>query len=214
MYGFSMKHILALLVLILCVLAADAAGQMRGLRNAPRERSWRIGIEGGIATLGGDLTRVTGDHFPTPYGNIELAHMLHRNVVVGLYGGGGRLRSRGENQESDAVFLGGGILLELRLALARGSVFPLLQLRGGGLLLSPEIRANTRTVTYEQIRHMSYGIAVGVEAVSWRRIGVRLMAGVTYTTTDRLDAIVRGDDNDGFSFGTVSLLYYFGGGRR
>ncbi|MDX9758655.1 MAG: hypothetical protein RBU27_05800 [Bacteroidota bacterium] len=209
-----MKRILALLSLLLCVLAVDAAGQMRGLRNAPRERSWRIGIEGGIVTLGGELTRNTGDHFPTPYGNIELAHMLHRNVVVGLYGGGGRLLSREDGLESDAVFLGGGILVELRIALARGSVFPLLQLRGGGLLLSPEIRANTHSVTHDQIRHMSYGIAAGIEAVSWRHIGIRLLAGVTYTTTDNLDAIIRGDDNDGFSFGTVSLHYYFGGGRR
>lgn len=214
MYGFSMKRILALSFLILCVLVPDAAGQMRGLRNAPRERSWRIGIEGGIVTLGGDLTRSTGDHFPMPYGNLEVAHSLHRNVVLGLYGGGGRLHSAEAGLESDAVFLGGGLIIELRLPLAQGSVYPLLQLRGGGLLLSPEIRAGSQTVTQEQIRHMSYGIAAGIEAVSWRQIGIRLLAGVTYTSTDNLDAIVRGDDNDGFSFGTVSLLYYFGGGRR
>jgi hypothetical protein len=45
--------------------------------------------------------------------------------------------------------------------------------------------------------------------MSYRRLGIRAVFGVTYTTTDEWDLLVRGDDNDGYSFATLSMHYYF-----
>lgn len=208
-----MKRIFVIFLICSCVLTIDAAAQMPGLRNAPRVGSWRIGLEGGVGVLGGDLTKESQDYHFRPLANVELAFVLHRNIVLGLYGGGGVLRSTAGNMESNAAFLGGGLLIELRAPLFRGSLFPLVQLRGGGILITPELRVDDGSYELDQIRHMTYGVAAGFEAISWRRLGIRVLVGVTYTTTDNLDYLVRGDDNDAYSYAMLSMHYYFGGRR-
>lgn len=204
-----MKRFSLLLVLFSLASATHADAQMRGYPYAPRLHSHRVGVEGGLGVLGGDLTKVSNDYHYRPVANLEVAHMLHRNVVLGFSVGFGDLRSTSADMESNTPFLTAGMLVELRLPLLRGSVFPLMQLRGGGVRIDPALRSGDVTFEGEASNHMAYGLAAGIEAVSWHQLGIRMLFGVTYTTADRWDLIVRGDDNDGYSYAMLSLHYYF-----
>lgn len=213
MYGFSMKRLILLLLPLLLADAGTLLAQMPGYRNAPRVRAWRIGIEGGVNVLGGDLTRESQDYHFRPVGGVELAWVPHRNIAVGVYASAASLRSTDAERESNAMLYGGGLLLELRAPLLRGSLFPVLQARAGGVIIDPELRIGDVTFEGETSQHMAYTLAAGFEAISWRRLGIRLLVGVTYTTTDRLDYLLRGDDNDAYSHATLSLHYYITGRR-
>ena len=213
MYGFFMKRLLLALVLLPCFFAGTAMAQIPGYRYAPRVPSWRIGLEGGVSVLGGDLTSESQHYHFRPVGGVELAWVLHRNFAIGLYGGGGTLRSTATDTESNAVFYDGGVLFELRLPTFRGSLFPLLQARAGGIVVEPELRMGDEAFDASSSKHMAYTLAAGLEAISWRQLGMRVLVGVTYTTTDRLDLLLRGDDNDAYSFAVLSLHYYIHGRR-
>lgn len=203
-----MKRLMLILLLLLLADTGAAFAQMRGYRYAPPLRSWRIGVEGGVSVLGGDLTRESQDYHFRPNGGVELALVPHRNFAVGVYADGVLLRSTSAERESNTRLFGGGLLLELRAPLLRGSLFPVLQARAGGVLVDPEMRIGAVTYEGETSRHMAYSLAAGFEAISYRRFGIRLLVGVTYTTTDRLDFLLRGDDNDAYSHARLSLHYY------
>jgi hypothetical protein len=205
-----MNRILLLTALTLFLFGQQAESQMRGLPYAPRAHSWRIGIEGGVGVLGSDLTKESEDYHFRPVAGVEIAYVLHRNIAIGLYGGGGHLRSTAGDMESNTGFLSGGALIELRLPLLRGSVFPVLQLRGGGLIIDPELRIGAADYDFSSSNHLSFSLAAGIEVVSWRRLGIRALFGVTYTSTDSWDLLVRGEDKDGFSFAILSMHYYIG----
>ena len=202
-----MKRILPVL-LLLVVFAAETDAQLRGYPFAPRLRSVRFGLEGGVGVLGGDLTKESENYHFRPVGNAEFGYVLHRNALIGAYAGGGVLRSTMDEFESNTEFLQGGILLELRIPAMRGSVFPIFQLRGGAVNIRPEQRIGPDLFEQEPTWHFAYAAAVGVEIVSWRRFGVRALFGVTYTTSDDWDLITRGNDNDGYSWAALSLHYY------
>ncbi len=192
------------------LVGQQAEAQMPGLPYAPRMRSWRIGFEGGVGVLGSDLTKESENYHFRPVAGLELVYILHRNFAIGLCGGGGFMRSTAGDMESNTAYLSGGALIELRIPLLRGSVFPVLQLRGGGVIIDPELRDGIDEYDFNSSNHLFFSMAAGIEAVSWRRLGIRALFGVTYTSTDSWDLLVRGDDKDGYSFATLSLLYYIG----
>lgn len=204
-----MKRFSLLLVLLSLASVPHVDAQMRGYPYAPRLNSYRIGVGGGVGVLGGDLTKESNDYHYRPVANLEVAHILHRNIVLGFYGGVGDLRSTNADMESNTRFLTGGMLLELRIPLLRGSIFPIMQLRGGGARIEPVLRSGQMTFEGQASSHATYGVAAGIEAISWHQLGIRMLFGVTYTTADRWDLLVRGDDKDGYSYATLSLHYYF-----
>ncbi len=203
-----MKRIASLTVLILILLTVHAESQIRGYRNAPRTRSWRIGLEAGVGVIGSDLTRESNNYHFRPLTNLEVAFVPSKNFAAGIFGGGGWLRSSSMGSESNTSFFHAGLFLELRTPMFRGSLFPVLQLRGGVVSMSPELRTGLVTMGPGASTHYSYSGAVGLEVISWRRLGIRALVGVTYTTTDEWDLLVRGNDNDGYSFALLSMHYY------
>jgi hypothetical protein len=209
-----MKHI-ATLLLILCLLpAADSFAQSRSLRYAPPVNSWRIGFEGGVGVLGDDNTRDSKDYHFRPVAGLELAKLVNNNIAIGIYGGGGMLRSTTLRREANTDFLVAGFLTEFRAPLLRGALYPLLQLRGGVLSISPELRIDDVTFSNPQRVHLSWSAAAGFEVVSGRRFGARVLFGVAYSSTDRWDLLVQGDDRDGYSFAQLGVTWYFGSRRR
>ncbi|MFA6233614.1 MAG: hypothetical protein WC824_05410 [Bacteroidota bacterium] len=203
-----MKRLACLALLAILFLAPQAEAQLRGLQYAPRVRSWRIGLEAGGGVLGSDLTRNSGNYHFRPIANLELSYILSKNFAMGVYVGGGFMRSTDLDLESNTSFFGTGVLLELRIPMLRGSVFPIFQLRSGAVIISPELRDGPDTFDASSTTHLSYTGAAGIEVISWRRLGIRALVGVTYTTTDKWDLILRGDDNDGYSFAMLSMHYY------
>ncbi|MCB2206625.1 hypothetical protein KQI65_17930 [bacterium] len=199
--------LLVLLCSSLCMVQAQA--QLRGYPFAPRLHSMRLGLEAGLGVLGGDLTKESQNYHFRPIGNVEFSYILHRNAAVGLYAGGGVLRSTLDEYESNTDFLNAGVLLELRIPALRGSVFPIFQVRGGAVNIYPEQRIAREMFSLPSSWQFAYSGALGVEIISWRRLGVRALFGVTYTTSDDWDMITRGADNDGFSWALLSMHYYF-----
>ncbi|MDT8323111.1 MAG: hypothetical protein RRA94_03285 [Bacteroidota bacterium] len=204
-----MKRLILPLLLMLLLSSADLHAQLRGYPFAPRLNSLRIGLEGGVGVLGGDLTRESQNYHFRPIGNLEFGYVFHRLAALGAYGGGGVLRSTMEEYESNTDFYQAGMLLELRIPALRGSVFPIFQLRGGAVNIRPDQRIGRETYEFPASWHFAYSGAAGVEVISWRRLGLRALFGVTYTTTDDWDMITRGEDNDGYSWATLSMQYYF-----
>ncbi len=204
-----MKRLMLFMFLLTTFCAMQAEAQMRGYPYAPRLRSMRVGLEGGVGVLGGDLTKESQNYHFRPIANTEMAYVFHRNAALGLYGGGGVLRSTQDDIESNTDFWQAGILLELRIPTLRGSVFPLFQVRGGGVNIRPDQRIGRAFTENPASWHFSYSGAMGIEIISWRRLGIRALFGVTYTTTDDWDLIHRGADNDGYSWAALSLHYYF-----
>ncbi len=204
-----MKRLILPLLLLLCLGAVETHAQLRGYPFAPRLRSLRIGAEAGVGVLGSDLTRESQNYHFRPIGNLEIGYVFHRNAAIGAYGGGGVMRSTMDEFESNTDFFQAGLLLELRIPALRGSVFPIFQLRGGAVNIRPDQRVGRVTYEFPASWHAAYGGAAGVEIISWRRLGLRALFGVTYTTTDDWDMITRGDDNDGYSWATLSMQYYF-----
>jgi hypothetical protein len=105
------------------------------------------------------------------------------------------------------------MLVELRIPATAGKHFSHHAAAGGG---ATDHRACAAQRTNdlligpgEHAMHLAYGLAAGIEAISWHQLGIRMLFGVTYTTADRWDLLVRGDDNDGYSYATLSLHYYF-----
>jgi hypothetical protein len=209
MYGNFMKRIPMYLLLFSVLLSLQAEAQIRGFPFAPRVGSLRLGMEGGVGVLGSDLTHESQNYHFRPIANTEIAYVFHKNFAVGLYGGGGFLRSTYDEFESNTDFWNAGLLLEFRVPALRGSVFPIVQLRGGGIQIRPEQRIGRESYEFPASWNYSYGGAVGVEVVSWHRLGIRALFGVTYTSTDEWDMITRGNDNDGYSWAALSLHYYF-----
>lgn len=203
-----MKRLVFFASLFALFLTLHAEAQLRGYPYAPRVRSWRIGIEAGVGVLGSDLTKESKDYHFRPIADLELSYIIHKNFAIGLYGGGGFMRSTADDRESNTRFLSGGAIVELRIPMLRGSVFPIVQLRAGGLIIEPELRIGRDMYESESLRYLSFSGAAGLEILSWRRLGVRALFGVTYTNTDKWDLLVRGDDKDGYSFAALSLLYY------
>ncbi|MBE0646106.1 MAG: hypothetical protein IH600_18635 [Bacteroidetes bacterium] len=203
-----MKRFVFLACLLAILLVSPAEAQLRGYPYAPRVRSWRIGLEAGVGVLGSDLTKESRNYHFRPIANLELAFIAHKNFAFGLYGGGGFMRSTADDMESNTRFVGGGVVLELRIPTLRGSVFPIVQLRGGGVIIDPELREGRNTFESSSLKYLTFSGAAGVEVVSWGRLGVRALFGVTYTNTDKWDLIVRGDDKDGYSFAVLSMHYY------
>ena len=208
MYGIFMKP-LALLILLLPLVAPQADAQLRGYPFAPRLYSSRFGLEAGVGVLGSDLTKESQNYHFRPLGHLEFAYVFHRNAAFGVFAGGGLLRSTLNSFESNADFVHGGLLLELRIPILRGSAFPVFQLRGGVLSMRPELREGSVTSDAPASAHWHYTAAAGVEVISWRTLGIRALFGITYTSTDKWDLIVRGDDNDGYSWTALSMQYYF-----
>jgi hypothetical protein len=118
------------------------------------------------------------------------------------------MRSTNDAFESNTNFFEGGLLFEFRAPLLRGSLFPILQLRGGVVSINSTLRDGIILYDPAPGTHIAYGAAAGVEVISWRRLGIRALFGVTYTVTDEWDLIIRGDDNDGYSWAALSLHYY------
>jgi hypothetical protein len=168
-----------------------------------------MGLAAGVGVLGSDLTKESQNYHFRPIGHLEVAYILSRNFALGGYAGGGFMRSTYLDMESNTSFLSAGVLLELRIPMWRGSVFPIFQLRSGPVSISPELRDGPDTFNASPSIGLSYTGAAGIEVMSYRRLGIRAVFGVTYTTTDEWDLLVRGDDNDGYSFATLSMHYYF-----
>ncbi|MFZ1730300.1 MAG: hypothetical protein WBQ23_14430 [Bacteroidota bacterium] len=196
------------IALLFIILAPQVDAQMRGLPYTPRVRSWRLGLAAGMGVLGGDLTRESQNYHFRPIANLEVAYLLHKNFAVGGYLGGGYLRSTELDMESNTSFINAGILLEFRIPILRGSVSPIFQLRSGPVSISPELRTGPVTVEASSSINYSYDLAAGIEVMSYNRLGIRVLVGVTYTTTDEWDLLVRGNDNDGYSFSMLSMHYY------
>ena len=203
-----MKHLFSLAVLLSLMLTLTAEAQMRGYPFAPRLRTLRLGVSGGVGVLGGDLTKESKHHHFRPIGFGEVAYNAHRNVAVGIYGGGGQMRSTQHSMESNTNFLEAGAFCELRAPLLRGSVFPLIQLRGGLLSINSTLRDGVLLAKPGPGTHFAYGAGAGVEIISWRQLGIRALFGVTYSSTDEWDLLVRGSDNDGYSWALLSIHYY------
>ncbi len=182
---------------------------MRGYPYAPRLRTMRLGVAGGVGVLGGDLTKESKHYHFRPIGFAEAAYITHRNIAVGLYGGGGKMRSTQYALESNTDFYEAGLLFELRAPLLRGSLFPILQARGGLLSINSTLRDGVSLQDPSPGVHFAYGAGVGLEVISWRKLGIRALFGVTYSSTDEWDIIERGSDNDGYSWALLSLHYYF-----
>lgn len=208
MYGIFMKP-LPLLILLVLLMAPQADAQLRGYPFAPRLYSWRLGLEGGVGVLGGDLTKESQNYHFRPLGNFEFAYVFHRNAAFGAFAGGGVLRSTQDSFESNTGFIHGGLMLELRIPILRGSAFPVFQLRGGVISMRPDLRDGSRVLDEPASAHWHYGAAAGMEVISWRNLGIRALFGVTYTSTDKWDLVIRGDDNDGYSWTALSIHYYF-----
>ncbi len=206
-----MKHIAAIfLALFLVVLQTqDSRAQSRRMPYAPHPSSWRLGFEGGVGVLGDDNTRDSKDYHFRPMGGLELAKLVNQNIAIGIYATGGNLRSTALQREANTGFIAAGFLTEFRIPMLRGALYPLLQLRGGALAISPELRDDDVIYTNPQRVHLSWSAAAGIEVVSGRMIGVRALFGVAYTSTDRWDLLVQGDDRDGYSFAQVGITWYF-----
>ncbi|MBN1447857.1 MAG: hypothetical protein JXA28_07985 [Bacteroidetes bacterium] len=197
------------LFLLMSFVSLQGQAQMRGYPFAPRVHSWRIGLEAGVGVLGSDLTKESHDYHFRPMANLEIAYVFHRNAAIGAFGGAGMMRSTQDAFESNTDFIQGGLLLELRIPLLRGTTFPILQLRGGAFSMRPDLRIGRNLYEFTPSTHLFYGGAAGVEVISWRRLGIRALFGVTYTSTDKWDMVIRGDDRDGYSWMMLSLHYYF-----
>jgi hypothetical protein len=206
---FSMKHLIVsfhFLLLFVCLHECDA--QSRRLWYAPPQDAWRLAIEGGVGVLGDDNTKSSNDYHFRPVGGVEVAKSVNRNIIIGMYAGGGRLRSTTIHREANTGFFVAGLMTEYRIPLQRGAMYPLIQLRGGALSITPELMNNGILYTGDQQWHLSWSAAIGLEVVSWRRMGVRALFGVSYTSTDRWDLLVQGDDRDGYSFAQLGITWY------
>jgi len=206
-YAIPMKRIIYLLT-ALVLIAPESFTQQRGYPYAPRLNSWRLTVEGGIGVLGDDLTKESEHYHFRPIGGVEVGHVVHRNVAVGTYAVFGFLRSSRDFDEVNTSFYGAGLFTELRVPTFYGKMFPLLQLRLGGIAINPELRQSDVIIEEGQSTHLAWSAAAGLEVISNRSFGVRILIGVTYTSTDRWDTIVRGDDRDGYSFAHLGLSWY------
>jgi len=214
MYGISMKHLIPAFLLF-ALLAPVASAQQRGYPSAPPLKSWRIALQGGVGVLGDDNTRDSHNYFYRAMFGGEVAWTIHKSIVVGVYSDWGDLRSRSDARETNTEFIDAGLLVEFRTPMMKGSLYPFLQFRGGMLSIVPTLLREGVLTEGERAWHLSWSAAAGFEIISWRRVGVRTMIGVTYTSTDRWDLLVQGDDRDGYSFALVGLSYYIGArGRR
>lgn len=204
-----MKRINVLLTLLLLLTFTDGAAQSRRMRYAPLPGSWRFAVEGGVGVLGDDNTKDSRDYHFRPLGGLEIAKLVNQNIIIGVYAGGGSLRSTTLMREANTEFIVAGLLTEFRAQLLQGSLYPLIQLRGGMLTITPELQMNSIQYNVDRLWHLSWSAAAGFEVVSWRTFGVRALFGVAYTSTDRWDLLVRGDDRDGYSFAELGLTWYF-----
>lgn len=209
-----MKQIIALVIGLVLFSTTSGLAQSRRPMYAPGEGSWRIGFEGGVGVLGDDNTRDSRDYHFRPLGGVELSKLVNRNIAIGIYGTGGMLRSTTMRREANTDFISAGLLTEFRAPLLRGALYPLLQLRGGVLSITPELRMDDVVYTNPQRLHLLWSLAAGFEVISGRSFGARVLFGVAYTSTDRWDLLVKGDDRDGYSFAQLGVTWYFGSRRR
>jgi hypothetical protein len=200
--------IAAAVALCLLFTAGAAHAQQPGAPNAPRTGSPRFTIEGGMVTLGDDLTRESGTHQFKPFGGLEAGVVVSRHLALAAYGQAGEVASSSGDQRSAADFILYGGVLEFRFPTARGSVIPLLRAKAGGASFTSILHTGDRSSSTGTVACFTYGAEAGLEIVPHRTFGVRLILGVMFTTSDDWDVIVRGNDNDGLSYAALGLSWY------
>ncbi len=209
-----MKHLLPAIVLF-ALLAPVASAQQRGYPSAPPLKSWRIAFHGGVGVLGDDNTRGSSNYQYRALFGGEVVWTVHTHIAVGVHADWGDLRSRSDNREVNTEFADAGLLVEFHAPLFKGSLYPFVQLRSGAITILPGVVTDGILAEHERSWHLYWSVVAGFEIISWRRVGIRSVIGVTYSSTDMWDLMVQGSDRDGFSFAQIGLSYYIGArGRR
>jgi len=203
------QRFVLLFTFFLLIAASSSLSQNRNFPDSPFPHSWRISLEGGIAGLGCDITSDDGTYRYKPFGDFEISYVFNPNFYLGLYIGSGRLGAKGDIYEVGSTFYFAGVQPEIRWTVIRGAFAPLIFLRLGGMIAQPYYSVNEVRSEGKQIGGFTYGGGIGFEYVYKRIVAIRFVGGSILTTTDKLDNIVSGNLNDGWSFFSIGFSYYF-----
>ncbi len=195
-------------ILLLAASAATSTAQMAGHPHAPAKKMFRLTAEGGAILLGGDLTRESGNYSPKGFGGVELSYTVTGNLAIGLYGQIGSLASSSGEKRVETDFTWGGGLIEFRVPVRKGTLFPFLQLKVATASFKPTFTNGDNTEHGARTRSMVYGVGAGIETIFKRTLGVRFTLGVVYSNSDNWDMLNTGSDFDGMSYASLAVSYY------
>lgn len=204
-----------LCLLILCCFAAETGkGQMRSLTAHPPAGTWRVTLTGGGLGLGCDLTNAGGTYRYRPFGELSLSRVMHPYIHLGVFSGIGSMSAKLDRLSGGNNFFWAGLDAELHLPVRRSMLSPFIFARVGGILAKPSTTYDAIVSEGRQTPGFIYGAGIGLEFVYRRVVGVRVQGGSVLTTSDKLDNIVSGNQNDGLSFLALGVSYYFTFSRR
>ncbi len=209
-----MKSRICISVIALAVMAWTSLSQYRYNPNRPSSGTWHVSLSAGMIGLGCDVTEFDGSYRYRPLGDIDVGVTVNSYVGLSLFLGLGKMAAEFESIAVGNDYYWGGIDLELTLPISRGALAPFAFIRTGGILSKAE--ANIRSFQTEgpHTGAFMYGGGLGLDYVFRRSVGIRLKGGSVLTTSDKLDNIVSGDLNDGMSFISLGVTYYFPSRRR
>ena len=84
----------------------------------------------------------------------------------------------------------------------------------GGLFFRPRVSTETYETIGENQKALMYGGAVGFEYIIRKQVGVKAEIGIALTSSDELDNLISGAQNDGYSYVSIGIGYFFSLGRR
>ena len=200
---------------LLCAAAGlprHADAQHRG-GNRPLSDMVRIAVDAGAVGFGSDYTK-TGEHYRyRMFGQLDVHYLLNQAFALGVFAQVGSMAAQYQETEASNTFFGTGIAAELRWPVARGTAAPYLAFRLGGIFFKPRTSTDSYETIGEPKSALMFGGGIGFEYVIQRQVGIRLEFGSQLTSSDELDNLVSGPQNDGFSYAFLGVSYYLPLGR-
>lgn len=204
---------LACTILWLCVVVTQGATAQRRAAGAPPAGMMRIAIDVGAVGFGSDYTKTKDNYRFRIFGELDLDYLMSPVFMLGIFAQTGTMAARYQSIDVSNSFFAAGIEPELRWPVARGAAVPYVALRLGGIFFKPR----SSTETYENIGEdgsgLMYGGGIGFEYIIRRKFAIRLEIGANLTSSDELDNLISGPQNDGYSYVSLGVGYYFSLGR-
>jgi hypothetical protein len=196
----------------LCVasflLPGTTSGQLRG-SGKPLSEVLRIAVDAGIVGFGSDYTKTDENYRFRMFGQIDVHYLLTRSFALGAFAQVGSMAAYYQGVEPSNSFFTTGLAMELRWPVGRGgNAAPYLSFRLGGIFFKPRTSYADADVIGEPQSALVFGGGIGFEYIMRRKIGFRFEIGSQLTSSDELDNLISGPQNDGFSYFSLGVSYY------
>jgi hypothetical protein len=194
--------------ILLAVPERDGEAQRRAA-NGPRSGMLRVGVDIGANGFGSDFTKTKDNYRFRTFGGIGLEYLLSPVFTLGVFANTGGMEARYMEKSISNTFFTAGVATSLRWPIARGSAAPYVIFRLGGLFFQPRWTTETYESIGEKNNALTFGGGIGFEYIIKRQVGIRLELGSQLTSSDELDNLVSGPQNDGYSYLSFGVSYYF-----